>query len=68
MDVKNINIPDFSQDLKDKDIFVFSCMLKPGYHQIIIYDPLLERAYCKDFVVNLNLREDIFPEYPQRDK
>jgi len=25
---------------------------------------LLERAFCKDFILNLNLREDIYPEYP----
>jgi len=30
----------------------------------LIYDPILERAFCKDFVLNLNLREDIYPEYP----
>ena len=68
MDVKNINIPDFSKDLKDKDYYVFAGYLKPGYHQLLIYDPQLERAYCKDFVVNLNLREDIFPEYPSKEK
>ena len=30
----------------------------------MIYDPALERAFCKDFIVNLNQREDIYPEYP----
>jgi len=68
MDVKNINLPDFSKDLKDKDYYVFAGFLKPGYHQLLIYDPQLERAYCKDFVVNLNLREDIFPEFPSKEK
>ena len=47
---------------------MFAGFLKPGYHQLLIYDPQLERAYCKDFVVNLNLREDIFPEFPLKEK
>ena len=67
MDVKNINIPDFDSDLHDSDFFVYASYLKPGYHQILIYDPLTEKAFIKDFVVNLNLREDIFPEYPAKE-
>ena len=63
-DVKNINVPDFGKDIENKDYFVFADFLKPGYHQIIIYDPKLNRAYCKDFMVNLNSREDLYPEYP----
>jgi len=31
---------------------------------VLIYDPALSRAFVKDFMVNLNLREDIYPEYP----
>ena len=68
MDVKNINLPDFSKQVMGRDCYVFAGFLKPGYHQLLIYDPQLERAYCKDFVVNLNLREDIFPEYPGLEK
>jgi len=30
----------------------------------MIYDPLLEKAFCKDFIVNLNTREDAYPEFP----
>lgn len=30
----------------------------------MIYDPALDRAFCKDFILNLNQREDIYPEYP----
>ena len=67
MDVKNINPPDFDLDLYEKDYYVYAGYLKPGYHQILIFDPKLEKAFCKDFVVNLNLREDIFPEYPSKD-
>ena len=67
MDIKNINVPNFDRDFKDRDYYVFAGYLKPGYHQILIYDPKVEKAFCKDFVVNLNLREDIFPECPEKD-
>ena len=30
----------------------------------MIYDPLEHKAFCKDFIVYQNLREDIYPEYP----
>ena len=46
------------------EVHVYAGFLKPGYHQLMIYDPLFETAYYKDFIVNLNLREDIYPEYP----
>lgn len=33
MDVKNINVPDFSKEMKnDKDYYVYASYLKPGYH------------------------------------
>ena len=50
--------------MKGNDTYVFADYLRPGYHQLLIFDPLLERAYCKDFMLNINLREDLFPEYP----
>ena len=31
---------------------------------MLIYDPLVDKAYCKDFIVKLNTREDVYPEYP----
>ena len=70
MDVKSINIPDLSfvptkeKPNKVTEIYIFASFIKPGYHQILIYDPLKHKAYCKDFTVNLNLREDLYPEYP----
>lgn len=65
MDVKNINMPDFNtEDLDKKKLFIYACFLKPGYKKFLIYDPKINRAFVKDFVVNLNLREDYFPEYP----
>ena len=33
----------------------------------MIFDPKLERAFCKDFMVGLNTRSDLFPEYPMID-
>ena len=67
MDIKTINIPDFSNENespKDESIYVFAGYIKPGYHQIAIYDPLMQKSFYKDFIVNLNLREDLYPEYP----
>lgn len=65
MDIKTVNIPSLklSED-KGMEVHVYAGFLKPGYHQFMIYDPLLEKAYLKDFIVNLNLREDLYPEYP----
>ena len=40
MDAKNINVPHFSKYLKDKDYYVLSVLFKPGYHKLLIYDPL----------------------------
>ena len=64
MDVHCINEPDFCLDLANNDVFIYADFLKPGYHQVLIFDPLLEKAFCKDFMLNINLREDLFPEYP----
>lgn len=67
MDIKNINLPNFEMKIEEQDWFIFTDFVKPGYHQILIYDPLLHKAFCKDFIVNLNLREDIYPEYPNQE-
>ena len=31
--------------LLDTDVYVYADFLKPGYHQLVIFDPLLEKAY-----------------------
>ena len=54
MDVKSINIPNLSAVDKNADWYIYACSLKPGYHKLLIYDPLLDKAYCKDFIANLN--------------
>ena len=70
MDIKSINTPDLSfvptdeKPWNDTDTYIYACYAKPGHHQILIYDPVNNRAFCKDFMVCLNLREDVFPEYP----
>ena len=64
MDMRLINMPDLNTPQDNNDIYVYADFLKPGYHQLLIYDPSLDRGFCLDFVVNLNLREDLFPEYP----
>ena len=53
MDVKSINIPDLSK-IDNKEWYIYACSLKPGYHKLLIYDPLLDKAYCKDHIASLN--------------
>ena len=43
-------------------------MFPPGYHKIVIYDPLLERAFARDFVVELGTHEFLYPEFPEYSK
>ena len=31
-DVKNINLPDFSNKIREKDVYMYAATLKPGYH------------------------------------
>ena len=64
MDIKTINIPDLETEHGNANIYIYAEYLRPGYHQLLIYDPLIDKAYCKDFIVNLNTREDMYPEYP----
>ena len=70
MDIKGINIPDLTfapsanKEYDDSDMYVYATWARPGHHQIMIYDPLLNKAFCKDFMINLNFRESVFPEFP----
>lgn len=51
-DVGKLNFPDLeAYNLDAQDWFTFSGFFPPGYHQILIYDPKFQRAYCKDFIV-----------------
>ena len=62
-DIKVINAPDLTKDLSKSNIYIYAALLKPGYHQLHIYDPQSERAFCQDFVLKLN-SVDLFPEFP----
>lgn len=45
--------------------YVFAGFMEPGFHQIIIYDPLLEKAYCKEFLVDFRNLQEHYPEIPR---
>lgn len=64
-DCKVVNFPDlYAQKIKKQDWYTFAGFFPPGYHQVLIYDPKFERAYAKDIVVGMNLRDFAYPEYP----
>lgn len=64
-----VNFPDMhSKKLQNQEWFTFAGFFPPGYHQILIYDPLQERAFAKDVVVGLNRRSFVYPECPQKRK
>ena len=44
--------------------YVYAAYLKPGYHQFIIYDPLIDKAFCQEMIVGLNCYQQIYPELP----
>ena len=62
-DVTRVNAPTFEHEIHRKDYYVFAGFLNPGYHQILIYDPELDRAFVKDFIVGINTK-DFYPEFP----
>lgn len=45
--------------------YVFATFLEPGYHQFIIYDPLVEKAYCQEMVIEFNDYQLLYPEMPK---
>lgn len=64
-DVRAFNFPNLKVTTVEKqDWFTFAAFVPAGYHQVLIYDPLLERAFCKDMVVKQNERDFVYPEYP----
>ena len=65
-DVVSINQP---KDLDKKApesgaSFIFAGFYPAGQHSFLIYDPLTQRAFVKDVVVNLN-SFDHYPEFPR---
>ena len=64
-DVRVVNFPELNKrNLEKQDWFCFAGFLPPGYHQILIFDPKYERAYCKDIIIKMNKRDQVYPEYP----
>jgi hypothetical protein len=49
----------------DQNCFVYAKFLEAGYHQFLIYDPLLDKAFCKDLIVQPN-QFMMFPELPKQ--
>ena len=40
-DITQINSPNFEDDLTYNDSYIYSAYLPPGYHQLLLYDPML---------------------------
>ena len=65
-DVYSVNKPDIldGRDTPPEgEIFVFACILPPGHHEVVIYDPVSERGYCKELNIDLNQTE-YYPDQP----
>ena len=46
-DVKPVNLPNFyNTRLESQDWYAFAGFFPPGYHQCLIYDPHIDRAFC----------------------
>ena len=68
-DVRTINVPTFSDaNISAREFYTFADFLDPGYHQILIYDPKVERAFCKEFVAKLNQRDFVILNIPNSHK
>jgi len=50
--------------IKGCNHYCFAQFLDPGYHQLIIYDPQTEQAFCQELVIDINYQQVLFPELP----
>ena len=64
-DVMPINKPCDILKMANKDLYVYAGYLQPGYHQLLLFDPIYDKIFIKEFVVTLN-EFDFYPEYPQQ--
>jgi len=70
LQTQSINQPECIQDPEAKietqsaTHYAYGAMLEPGYHQLIVYDPLLNKAFCTEFLVDLNPHQIIYPDLP----
>lgn len=71
LQIHSINQPECVQDPEapmesdGSDHYVFAELLDPGFHQLIIYDPELHKAFCKEFIVDYNHQQVLYPELPK---
>ena len=67
MHVENATTKDFentfTDEEKNKNLFIYANYLIPGLHKFIIYCPTSKRAFCKTILVDINTKE-FYPEYP----
>ena len=69
-EAKKINYPpilseDGLMDEENKGIYVYAAFLKPGLHKFVIFDPVNQRAFCKEIVIDLNNNYVECPEIPE---
>ena len=70
LQVQSINQPQCVQDEAAKHEpesskhYVFAGFFEPGFHQFIIYDPLSDKAFCGEFIVDYNPHQILYPEMP----
>ena len=64
-DIRLVNMPELNApNIEYQDWFSFGVFLPPGYHKLLIFDPKYQRAFCKDVIIKLNRRDQVYPEYP----
>jgi hypothetical protein len=52
----NINFPS-DDSVNGDDLFVFSGFIKPGFHVIIVFDPVKEEFFKRDILVEVRKDE-----------
>lgn len=63
VDAMSVNLPDLTtKKIPKQDWYTFAGYFPPGYHKILIYDPLMERAFAKEFVVDMSTMDFVYPE------
>ena len=43
--------------------FIYAALLPPGHHSFLIYDPELDKAFCKELVIEAN-SQDFYSDMP----
>ena len=58
---KNAKPEETANDCKN---YAFAAFLKPGYHQVLIYDPHIHKAFCQEIIIDINHNQVLFPDLP----